>query len=146
MEIAIAVLAIVVALLLWLFPPEPLRRLFGVEARPQRQPPVVRVLAHRAYFIGNPVEHFFIKVVNMTPGADVEVTHVWYQNGRRVEILSRPLPVRLRPSETWETYVPASNISEDADVFHHFHALISTGEEFASVHNRDVPPAGYVAG
>jgi hypothetical protein len=84
--------------------------------------------------------------VNMTPRSDVEVTHVWYQNGSRVEILSRPLPVRLRPSETWETCVPTSNIPDDADVFHHFHALISTGEEFASVHNRDVPPAGYVAG
>ena len=146
MEIVIGVLAILVAVLLWFFPPERLRRLFGLKARPLRQQPVVRVLAHRAYFIGNPVEHFFLKVVNLTPGTDVEVTHVWYENGGRVDILSRPLPVRLRPIETWETYVPTSSIPEDADVFQHFHALISTGEVFASIHNKDVPPVGYVAG
>ena len=145
MEITIGVLAILIAVLLWFFPPEPLRRLFGLKARPQRQEPVVRVLAHRAYFIGNPVEHFFLKVVNVTPGTDVEVTHVWYENGGRVDILSRPLPVRLQPSKTWETYVPTSSIPDDADVFQHFHALISTGEVFASIHNKDVPPVGYVA-
>jgi hypothetical protein len=110
------------------------------------QPPSVRLLAHRAFFDGNSVEHFFVKIVNMTPDADVEVTHVWYQNGRRVDILSRPLPVRLRPSETWETYIPVSNLPADADAFHYFHALISTGEVFTSAVNRDVPPRGYVAG
>ena len=146
MEIAIGALAILVAALLWFFPPEPLRRLFGFKASPQRQQPVVRVLAHRAYFIGNPVEHFFLKVVNVTRGTDVEVTHVWYENGGRVDILSRLLPVRLRSSETWETYVPTSGIPDDADVFQHFHALISTGEVFASIHKKDVPPVGYVAG
>lgn len=146
MEIAIGVVAIVVAVLLWIFPPEPLRRLFRIKARSQRQQPEVRVLVHRAYFIGNPVEHFFIKVVNVTPETDVEVTHVWYENGDRIDILSRPLPVRLRPSETWETYVPTSSVPDDADVFQHFHALVSTGEVFLSVHNEDVPAAGYVAG
>jgi hypothetical protein len=145
MEMLIGILAIMVAVLLWLFSPEPLRRLLGVKARPENKPPVVRVLVHRAYFIGNPVEHFFIKVVNMTSGADIEVTHVCYQSGHRVEILSRPLPVRLQSSQTWETYVATSNIPDDADVFRHFHILLSTGEEFTSVYNKDVPPAGYVA-
>ena len=146
MEIAIAIVAIVVAVLLWIFPPEPLRRLFGIKARLQHLEPEVRVLVHRAYFIGNPVEHFFIKVVNVTPETDVEVTHVWYENGDRVDILSRPLPVRLRPNETWETYVPTSSVPEDTVVFQHFHALVSTGKVFVSVHNEDVPAAGYVAG
>ncbi len=117
-----------------------------VNVGPQLQPPALRVLVHRAYFIGKPVEHFFIKIVNVTPGADVEVTHVWYEGGNRVDILSRPLPVRLRPSETWETFVATSIIPHDVNVFQHFHALISTGESFSSEHNRDVPPAGYVAG
>jgi hypothetical protein len=111
-----------------------------------RQAPILRLLAHRAFFNGNPIEHIFVKIVNMTPDADVEVTHVWYQNGHRVDILSRPLPVRLRPSETWETYIPASSIPRDAHIFQNFHALISTGEVFAAVHNKDVPPSGYLAG
>jgi len=124
----------------------------AIEGGPQpggpvvRQPPTLRVLAHRAFFDQNPLEHFFIKIVNMTPDADVEVTHVWYQNGCRVDILIRPLPVRLRPSETWETYIPTSRIPRDTRVFENFHALISTGEVFASMQNRDVPPRGYVAG
>ena len=109
-------------------------------------PPTLRVLAHRAYFDRNPMEHFFIKIVNITPDADVEVTHVWYQNGRRVDILSRVLPTRLRPSETWETFVPTASVPPDADAFRHFHALLSTGQVFASEHNKDVPPRGYVAG
>ena len=58
MEIAIGVVAIVVAVLLWIFPPELVRRLFRIKARSQRQQPEVRVLVHRAYFIGNAVEHF----------------------------------------------------------------------------------------
>ena len=118
----------------------------NVNVGSQRKLPTLRVLAHRAYFINNPTEHFFIKIVNITPDYDVEVTHVWYQNARRLDILSRPLPVRLRPNETWETYAPVSNIPHDLDAFKHFHVLISTGEVFTSEHNRDVPPAGYVAG
>jgi hypothetical protein len=114
---------------------------------PQPQPlPALKVLAHRAYFIGNPEEHYFIKVVNITPGADIEVTHVWYKNGHRVDVLSRPLPVRLRPSEIWETYVATSIIPHDAEALQHFHALISTGEVFGSEHNKEVPPTGYLAG
>jgi hypothetical protein len=117
-----------------------------VHVGPGRQPPALKVLSHRAYFIANPVEHYFIKIVNITPEVDVEVTHVWYQNRGRVDILSRPLPVRLRPNEIWETYVAVSSIPYDVDAFQHFYALISTGEVFASEHNRDVPPTGYVAG
>ncbi|MEM5785756.1 MAG: hypothetical protein AAGU11_00480 [Syntrophobacteraceae bacterium] len=119
-ETGIEVVALLVAVLLWLFPPEPLRRIFGIRPANQPQPPAVRVLAHRAYFIGNPVEHFFVKVENITAGVDVEVTHIWYQNEKRVDILSRPLPVRLRSSETWETFVPTASIPEDVDVFQHF--------------------------
>ena len=123
------------------------RDTINVNAVPRRHPPTLRVLAHRAYFVGETVEHFFIKIVNTTPDAQVEVTHVWYQDGQRVEhILSRPLPVRLRPNETWETFEPVANIPQDADVFRHFHATLSTGERFASEHNANVPPVGYVAG
>ena len=135
------------------------RDIINMNVGPQRQPPNLRLLAHRAYFDDSPYrdvaasgvstnsnqeEHFFIKIVNMTPES-VEVTHVWYQNGRRVDILNRPLPVRLQPNEIWETYVPVSEIPSDVDPFNHFHALISTGEEFVSVHNKNVAPKGYVA-
>jgi len=111
-----------------------------------RQPPTLRLLVHRAFFDQNPIEHFFVKIVNITSDADVEVTHVWYQNGARVDILARLLPVRLRPSEMWETYIPTHSIPRGTDVFRNFHALISTGEVFVSVQNKDVPPRGYVAG
>ena len=118
----------------------------NVNVGPQPQLPAVRVLVHRAYFVSNPMEYFFIKIVNVTAGSDVEVTHVWYQNGARVDILIRPLPVRLRPNQTWETYVPTRSIPDDLDVFEKFHAMTSIGQVFASEHNKDVPSVGYVAG
>jgi len=111
-----------------------------------RSNPTVRVLVHRAFFDGNPTEHFFVKIVNTTPDADVEVTHVWYQSNDRVDILVRRLPVRLRPSETWETFIAVADIPRDADAFDHFHAHLSTGEVYASSQNKDVPPRGFVAG
>lgn len=123
------------------------RDIINVNAAPRRHPPTLRVLAHRGYLVGETVERFFIKIVNTTPDAEVEVTHVWYQDGQRVEhILNRPLPVRLRPNETWETFERVANIPQDPDVFRHFHVALSTGERFTSEHNANVPSVGYVAG
>jgi hypothetical protein len=55
----------------------------AIENGPQPQPlPInIRVLVHKAYFLNNPIQHFFIKMVNDTPDTEVEVTHVWYENG-----------------------------------------------------------------
>jgi hypothetical protein len=115
--------------------------------RPRLPPIDVRVLVHKAYFLDNPVQHFFIKIINATCDVDVEVTHVWYESETgTVDILSAPLPRRLKPSETYETWVPVSDIPEHEDSFQHFRVIVSTGEMFTSQQNVNVRPCGFVAG
>lgn len=114
---------------------------------PQPLPIIVQVLVHKAYFLNNRVQHFFIKITNATRDVDIEVTHVWYKNDpENVHILRIPLPKRLKPSEQFETYVPVADIPEHDDVFQRFRIKLSTGEEFTSQQNVDVPSIGFVAG
>jgi len=117
----------------------------NVNTRPEPHPRTVRVLAHRATHLGNGIEHYFIKIINTTPDAYVEVTHVWFQNDQRVDLLDPQLPSRIRPNETWETYIPVANIPQDADALRHFHAVLSTLERFTSEPNTDVAPIGRIA-
>src|SRR5947209_19690541 len=69
---------------------------------------LVRVLVHLAQRLPAGEVAYFIKVVNLSTTRDVEVTHVWVVTTPEVPVLNpnRPLPVRLRPDETWETWVP----------------------------------------
>lgn len=121
----------------------------AIEKGPQPQPnPIdVQVRVHKAYFVNNPVQHFFIKIVNRTRGVPVEVTHVWYNNGTNsVHFLTPQLPRRLEESEPFEIWIPVAGIPENDDIFQHFQVMVSTGEVFTSKQNVDVPPFGSVAG
>ena len=60
-------------------------------------------------------------------------------------ILSQPLPKRLRPSETWETYIAADNIFPLESPYTRFRVLVSTDEIFDSQENHTVPPVGTAA-
>lgn len=120
----------------------------GEPRQSQSMPPInLLVLVHKACFSNSRVQHFFIKVINNTPTSEIEITHVWYENDRgpSVEIMERPLPKRLKPFETWETWVSATRIPELDDTFQRFRAKTSTGEVFTSRQNVDVRPEGYVA-
>jgi len=110
---------------------------------------LIRVRVHRAYFRTKPDEPcFFINVVNSSQTTDIEITHVWYANSTRIDILEprRPLPRRLRPNASWETWIRTTNIPADPNPFTKFHVRISTGAVFSSEQNRDVPPRGFVPG
>ena len=67
----------------------------------------VRLRAHTAAFVGSMRAALFINATNHSETADREVTHVWVETTPRVfaENDRRPLPKRLRPQETWETWV-----------------------------------------
>lgn len=109
----------------------------------------IRIRVHRAYFLNKPEEHcFFINVVNSSPTTDIEITHVWYEGSTRVDILEprRPLPRRLQPNESWETWIRSTEVPSDPDPFTNFRVRISTGKVFNSEQNRDVPPRGFVPG
>jgi|LGOV01.1.fsa_nt_gb hypothetical protein len=103
---------------------------------------------HRAFFENDPIEHYFINVVNASQKADVEITHVWYEGSKRVDIIvsHRPLPRLLHPSQSWETWVATDMIPNDSDVFQKFRVRFSTGEVIESEFNKDVPPRGFVPG
>ena len=105
------------------------------------------LLVHKAYFNGNPIQHFFIKLINTSESKEIEITHVWYKNENiTVDILTAPLPKRLKPDEIYETWVPVDQIPNDENAFQNFHAVISTGEAFTSKQNIDVRPFGFIAG
>jgi len=108
----------------------------------------LRVRVHRAFFEGDATERFFVNVVNQSADHPVELTHVWYQGSKRLDIVepARPLPRLLRPSESWETYVSAAVVPPDDNPFQNFRVRTSTEEVIASRENVDVPPRGFVPG
>ena len=71
----------------------------------------VRVRVHLAYFAASEVPYLFVNVVNLSSGRDVDV-NVWFDVEPRVDVLlaERPLPVRLRPDESWEAWVEAAKV------------------------------------
>jgi hypothetical protein len=73
----------------------------------------VSVLAHRAYLSMGP-ECYFMKVVNLSNDRDIEIADIWYETNPRTYNLNfdRPLTARLRPDETFETWVPVADLPE----------------------------------
>jgi hypothetical protein len=110
----------------------------------------LKVLMHRAYFEDSIKPCFFIKVTNLFKEHDIEITHVWMETNPRVHIVipERPLPVRLKPFETWETWTEEVSIPEQSRNYPYDlgRVRISTGQTFQSNENKDVPDRGYVAG
>ena len=111
----------------------------------------VRVLTHFAYFLADPsIEHLFVNITNHREFQDVEVTHVWIEATPRLFVLqsSRPLPVRLKPWESWETWIGAEQLypSVRRDPFNLARVRLSSGEIYSSTRNTTVPERGQVPG
>ena len=92
----------------------------------------------------------FINVTNLSLEHDVEITHVWVESDPRNYALpqGRPLPTRLRPSESWETWVYLGELTMASahDPYRMARIQLSTGEVLSSTENVDVPEVGYVPG
>jgi hypothetical protein len=109
----------------------------------------ILVRVHQAYFLNKPEEHcFFVNVVNSSQTTDIEITHVWYEGSTRIDVLERrrPLPRRLRPKQSWETWIRSAHVPPDRNPFSNFRVRTSTGKVFYSERNRDVPIRGFVPG
>ena len=108
----------------------------------------VRVLVHRAFFQPGPPWYYFVKVTNLSPRREIEITHIWFDTNPRVDILNlvRPLPARLALDETFETWVPVQAVPDVAHVARLARVRLSTGKVVKSRLNKDVPPVGFVAG
>jgi hypothetical protein len=111
----------------------------------------LQVLVHAAYFQGSPEKCYFVNVTNTSHNRDLEITHVWFQcPSGQVPALqpSRPLPKRLKPDETWETWVAARYLPSlpEAELFRLGRVRLSTGDVVASKYNAGVPHYGTVPG
>lgn len=109
----------------------------------------VRVTVHFAFFVATGTHCCFINVTNICRDVDVELTHVWIETNPQVFAHNpdRPLPRRLRPHESWETWIPVRELhSKLADLYEAARVRVSTGEVVGSVRNDTVPPEGSVPG
>ncbi|WP_165742357.1 hypothetical protein [Candidatus Thiosymbion oneisti] len=110
----------------------------------------VRVLMHRAYFDESIQPYIFIKVTNLSRDKGIEITHVWLESIPKTHLMrnERPLPARLRPLQTWETWVEETSIPTQyrKSPFELDRVRLSGGETFKSKENVTVPERGYVAG
>jgi hypothetical protein len=113
--------------------------------------PSTIVRTHVACFDNDPDRPaLFINVTNLSLEHDVEITHVWVESDPRNYALpqGRPLPTRLRPSESWETWVYLGELTMASahDPYRMARIQLSTGEVLSSTENVDVPEVGYVPG
>jgi len=110
----------------------------------------VRFTAHRAFFVSSQVECLFLNITNLSSNKEIEITHVWIDNNPQIAVKNkdRPLPKRLKPDESWETWIRISKIPEQIldDPFEKARLRISTGRIIKSNENKNVPKSGSVPG
>lgn len=121
----------------------------------------VRVRVHRAAFVKDSPhgmtlqpqtpECYFVNVTNISLNREVEITHVWFACSPEAHVIrsERPLPKRLKVDETWETWIPASELPEDLkedQVYELARVRISNEKVFGSKRNEKVPNVGQVPG
>jgi hypothetical protein len=110
----------------------------------------LRLAVHRAFFLATGQECYFVNATNLSKTREIEITHVWFDTTPPVHLLrpERPLPKRLKPDETWETWIEVSAIPgvEISQAFTLGRARLSNGKIIKSCENRNVPPVGQVPG
>jgi hypothetical protein len=110
----------------------------------------IRLTVHRAYFLNSARECYFINITNLSRTREVEVTHVWFDSTPQVPAQepARPLPNRLKPDESWETWVDVGRLPEHLQeaVYGLARARLSNGATIKSKKNEEVPQEGNVPG
>ena len=110
----------------------------------------VRFTVHRAAFLASGREAVFFNLTNLSKAREIEITHVWIASSPPVAALQteRPLPKRLKPDESWETWIHVDKIPwlPLDSVIGLARARLSTGHQLKAKENRDVPPVGTVPG
>jgi hypothetical protein len=110
----------------------------------------LRLTVHLACFTASGTACYFINATNLSSTRDIELTHVWFAVEPPVHAMppDRPLPKRLKPDETWETWVEASRLPPTLDppIYVLARARLSTGRVIRSTQDHDVPEFGTVPG
>lgn len=114
-------------------------------------PKSVRVTVHIAVFEARPgIPMCFVNITNLSGKRDIEVTHVWFEGKPKSFPMpkDRPLPVRLKPSQTWETWIGVEELAPEIQKNPHEAARVrlSSGKVIGSERNAGVPEQGYVPG
>ena len=115
----------------------------------------IRVRAHRARFseprnlAGR--DAYFIAVVNLSLSREVEITHAGFElPGGQVaaDLDERPLPVRLKPQETWSTWAMVSKFNGEppSDTPSRARVRLSDGRIIKGKFDPAVPHTGFVPG
>jgi hypothetical protein len=110
----------------------------------------LRLRVHRAYFAESGEECFVVTLTNRSFTRDVEVTDVWFQSDRRIPVLQpqHPLPVRLKPEECWESWIPVAALPQmvlsRASTL--AYARLSNGAVIGSKPNTKIPNYGIIPG
>lgn len=108
------------------------------------------LLVHRAILLDTNRECYFINATNLSRDREIEVTHIWFESDRPVHVLNqhRPLPRRLRPEESWETWIQVDHLNQYShhEVYSLARARLSTGKIVKSKQNRNVPTIGAIPG
>lgn len=110
---------------------------------------VCRLTVHKAFFLPNGPECYFINATNRTSQSALVVTHVWFATTPEIHMAQkdRPLPKRLEPQETWETWIRVAMVpnSESGELLNLARARLATGKIVHS-HYNEVPTQGTVPG
>lgn len=110
----------------------------------------IRFTVHRGFFVASGKECFFLNLSNLSRNREIEITHVYLDCGEQIHALhpNRLLPKRLKPDESWETWVEAERVPSSlrGTACTLGRARLSSGKILKSVENRNVPNAGTVAG
>ena len=110
----------------------------------------LRLLVHKANFRNNPTPFYFINATNLSKSRELEITHVWFDTKPEVPVLepTRPLPKRLKPDESWETWIGVNQISptSNQNPYELARAKLSSGKVIKSKKNENVPSQGAVPG
>lgn len=110
----------------------------------------VRVKCHIASFKPSGPTCLFINVVNLSLQRDVEITHVWIEHQGQISVLNeeRKLPYRLKPEQSWETWIRLADLPQGIpnSIYSLARIRLSNGKVFKSKINKDVPYEGYVPG
>ncbi len=123
---------------------------YYVNTQKNLEPRRLQVLVHRALFIGSVQQYYFINLTNLSENREIEVTHIWLESEPEVYILNpqRRLSKRLKPDESWETWIEVERIPEPIrnNPYDLFRARLTSGEIINSTQNENVPRMGSVPG
>ena len=112
----------------------------------------LRFTVHRAFHLASRIECFYLNVTNLSSVKEIEITHLYFIDNdmNQIPIIQpdRPLPKRLKPDETWESWIRVSLVPSNLvnKPYRKARVRLSTGKVIKSRFNRGVPHYGEIPG